>query len=611
MKQHRKQWTVLIAAALLAIGILTACEGAVGPAGPQGEVGAQGIQGEKGDPGEKGADGLTPFIGENGNWWIGDIDTGVKAAGEDGAQGLQGEKGDTGAQGIQGEKGEPGEDGKDGADGTDGVGIADVSVTANGKLMIVFTDGTYKVLDFSTESVPETDKTNESLEVPDKNYDATITFLTRDEDDWSTKEIFADEEMGQSNSILNSVYERNMLIKEKYGVTINELKYLTNEHHSKIMVEVSSGGDNFQAIITSMTNSITLSTYGYLWDLNHSYISHLNFEKPWWDQNMTQDLSIHNRLYFATGDLLVFDDDVTYALMYNKDLARENQLPDLYAMVKNGTWTMDKFIEYSSSAFMDNGNGTIDYDGDIVGFTYSNDAAACFLYGGGITICSKDTDDYPIYDLNLERTKKISDLGDRLFNSSYTINLVDMTSGGYSYSQLSQICFGGGHALFHCDVLQSIPQYQTLSADFGILPIPMYDTSQDNYYSLMHTVGSVVSIPVTVSGYEELDTTTATLEILAYYSKEMLTPQYRESLIQTPSGRGDVYTESMLNLIINNRVYDLAYYYGWELAYNNISDTLWPDSTRSLDSLHEKYTYRLKSAIDQTVDQMDKNAELW
>ncbi|MBE5758359.1 MAG: hypothetical protein E7345_05520 [Clostridiales bacterium] len=29
--------------------------------------------------GNKGADGLTPFIGENGNWWIGDTDTGVMA----------------------------------------------------------------------------------------------------------------------------------------------------------------------------------------------------------------------------------------------------------------------------------------------------------------------------------------------------------------------------------------------------------------------------------------------------------------------------------------------------------------------------------------------------
>ena len=36
------------------------------------------------------ADGLTPYIGENGNWWIGDTDTGVKAAGQDGADGASG-----------------------------------------------------------------------------------------------------------------------------------------------------------------------------------------------------------------------------------------------------------------------------------------------------------------------------------------------------------------------------------------------------------------------------------------------------------------------------------------------------------------------------------------
>ena len=32
-------------------------------------------------------DGMTPFIGDDGNWWIGDTDTGVKAAGDDGKDG--------------------------------------------------------------------------------------------------------------------------------------------------------------------------------------------------------------------------------------------------------------------------------------------------------------------------------------------------------------------------------------------------------------------------------------------------------------------------------------------------------------------------------------------
>ena len=37
-------------------------------------------QGEQGIQGDKGDNGLTPYIGENGNWWIGEEDTGTKAS---------------------------------------------------------------------------------------------------------------------------------------------------------------------------------------------------------------------------------------------------------------------------------------------------------------------------------------------------------------------------------------------------------------------------------------------------------------------------------------------------------------------------------------------------
>ena len=46
--------------------------------------GQDGAPGEKGEKGEKGEDGLTPYIGENDNWWIGETDTKVKAEGKDG-----------------------------------------------------------------------------------------------------------------------------------------------------------------------------------------------------------------------------------------------------------------------------------------------------------------------------------------------------------------------------------------------------------------------------------------------------------------------------------------------------------------------------------------------
>ena len=86
-----------------------------------------------GDDGKPGKDGETPYIGENGNWWIGFTDTKVKAAGTDGKDGEKGEDGETPYIGENGNwwigetdtgvkaAGTDGADGKDGADGTNGV----------------------------------------------------------------------------------------------------------------------------------------------------------------------------------------------------------------------------------------------------------------------------------------------------------------------------------------------------------------------------------------------------------------------------------------------------------------------------------------------------------
>ena len=63
-----------------------------------GKDGADGKDGTDGKDGENGKDGLTPFIGENGNWWIGDTDTGVKAVADDSVPVGSGNV--TGAEGV-------------------------------------------------------------------------------------------------------------------------------------------------------------------------------------------------------------------------------------------------------------------------------------------------------------------------------------------------------------------------------------------------------------------------------------------------------------------------------------------------------------------------------
>ncbi len=54
-------------------------QGLKGDKGDKGDKGQDGVIGVDGEKGDDGKDGLTPYIGENGNWWIGDKDTGVPA----------------------------------------------------------------------------------------------------------------------------------------------------------------------------------------------------------------------------------------------------------------------------------------------------------------------------------------------------------------------------------------------------------------------------------------------------------------------------------------------------------------------------------------------------
>ena len=69
------------------------------------ELGGGSGQGPQGPAGE---DGITPTIGDNGNWFLGDTDTGKPSRGEQGPQGAPGLQGEPGQDGTPGAAGAPG-----------------------------------------------------------------------------------------------------------------------------------------------------------------------------------------------------------------------------------------------------------------------------------------------------------------------------------------------------------------------------------------------------------------------------------------------------------------------------------------------------------------------
>ena len=129
--------------------------------------GKQGPQGEQGLSGKDGVDGVTPIIGENGNWWIGEVDTGVPAKAQDGRDGVNGKDGTDGKNGTNGKDAitpkflynngmiyvsydnetswellvEIDELLEDGKDGKDGVSIISSELSEYGELIIYYSTG--------------------------------------------------------------------------------------------------------------------------------------------------------------------------------------------------------------------------------------------------------------------------------------------------------------------------------------------------------------------------------------------------------------------------------------------------------------------------------------
>ena len=68
----------------------------------------KGATGAPGADGKDGENGKTPYVGDNGNWYIGADDTGKPSRGAKGEPGSPGARGEPGSPGAKGDKGDPG-----------------------------------------------------------------------------------------------------------------------------------------------------------------------------------------------------------------------------------------------------------------------------------------------------------------------------------------------------------------------------------------------------------------------------------------------------------------------------------------------------------------------
>ena len=175
------------------------------------------------------------------------------------------------------------------------------------------------------------------MDIPGTRYDGEeLIFMTREDvgGDWASKSIYAEQEQINQDPISDAVYTRNDIIYQNYGVSVREYRLPVGEMLNKVRQEVSAPTGDFHAVVSNAGVGIDCANNALIWNLHEDQTSHINLSKSWWDQQMAEGFTISDRIFFATGDLLTLDDDATFVLMFNKTIASEYKLPDLYSMIE-------------------------------------------------------------------------------------------------------------------------------------------------------------------------------------------------------------------------------------------------------------------------------------
>ncbi len=380
-----------------------------------------------------------------------------------------------------------------------------------------------------------------------------ITFLHWYNPAWTetvrqSRDIYAEGITGEA--INDAVYNRNVKIEDAYKVKIALQLEQSTDIASMVGQQVTAGDSTYDVVYQILSAAPALIQKSYFHNLFN--VPNIDLEKPWWDQNSISSLSTMGILPLVSTSINVNDKDATAALAFNKTIAENNQLEDLYTLVREGKWTYDKLTEMAEATYNDsNGDGTMTPD-DVYGFLGGRDVIDSLYHGSGSQFITKNENDEFVFTFGTERDVDVISKGIDIVNSSWYFN-------HHAWKDQSDILyrqiFETGHGLFFWMRLDDVTNMRAGDADFGIIPIPKYEEAQDKYYSLVsqHTTG-LMSIPITCAG-DELSEVGMVLEALAAESHYTLIPEYIETSLKTKNSR-DAESADMLDIILGNRVFD-------------------------------------------------------
>jgi len=424
------------------------------------------------------------------------------------------------------------------------------------------TAGASEVTPAAAEEEPEEPEGNGRSNVKDSLPDdldfggATLHFYTRGGDRDTLMEFQAEELNGEV--VNDAVYSRNLAAQERLNISMDLILAPVNIHggtNDQIRKSVSSGSDDYDLLGNGMYSMMSLTMENILLPMNE--LPYLDFAAPWYNQAFLEDTNLNGHNYTVMGEVgqtmisgafVMFFNRTMFDTFYNGDV-------NLYQVVNEGEWTIDKMISLCEPVYQDaNGDGEAN-EGDIFGhyFTNTDTLGADAFYGAArIDYLKKGDDGVWFFNATCDRmftfTEKMHKL---LFEGTNTLRLPYNNDDIMNTMKADQ-------TIFVTWMLSGIDLLRDMESDFGILPMPKLDTAQEQYAEYVHDASSSFSIPVTE---DDPAMSAAFLEAMSAESFRTVTPAYFETALKSKYSR-DSETSQMLDIIVDGIYLDIGYIFG-------------------------------------------------
>jgi len=362
---------------------------------------------------------------------------------------------------------------------------------------------------------------------------------------------FMPDEGGADTSVSEAIYQRNLAVEEKYETKLNFIPtpgdWGNQDNFRNAITNSVLANDGaydfvagYQAIIVHNVAA------GDFLDLNT--LPYLELHNPWWTQKGIDALTVNNRCYIATGDITVSMLEYLYCMYYNKTLAANQKVGDLYALVDAGQWTHDKLAEISAETSEDvDGDGSMT-EADRFAIISGGDMLRQYLVAYNTPVMSQDASGKPALVWNNERTisaveKLVSFFGqnDEAFINSNRGTLATM--------------FMNNQTLFMQGLFGQAAALRDMESDFGILPYPKFDEAQPDYLTSTNNNVSMICVPKTC---EDPENTALIIEAMCRESTDTVSAAFYDVAMKSKYTR-DEDTLRMIDLIRGSLSFD----FGW------------------------------------------------